>query len=47
VEIAAEVKAEIAIDLGESAEALHRSLGLLKSVSSNLQPYTPKMDDSI
>jgi hypothetical protein len=37
VEIAAEVKAEIAIDLGDSPEALRRSLTLLESISSSLR----------
>ena len=37
VEIAAEVKAEIAIDLGDSPEALHRSLTMLESISSSLR----------
>jgi hypothetical protein len=41
VELAAEVKAEIAIDLGESPEALRRSLGLINSISSGLQQDIP------
>lgn len=37
VDTAVEVKAEIALDLGDSPTTLHRSLTLLKSISTSLQ----------
>lgn len=40
VEMAAEVKAEVAAELGDSAATLHRSLGLLESISLSLKGDT-------
>lgn len=37
VEVAAEVKADMAIDIGETPEALRRSLNLLTAVSDSLR----------
>jgi len=37
VEVAAEVKAEIAFDLGDSPAGLRRSLGLLAAISDSLK----------
>jgi len=37
VDIAAEVKADIAADLGDSPATMHRSLSLLTSISASLE----------
>lgn len=42
VDVAAEVKADIAADLGDSPANLRKSLGLLKAISSSLGRDTPR-----
>lgn len=42
VDTAAEVKAEMAIDIGEAPETLQRSLSLIESIGNSLQQDLPR-----